>query len=138
MLSNSLIYKFYYNWWKNINKTVLLLITVLFGLGLLFSLVSTSLIASDKLNTNSYYFFIKHLLFIVVGVFFIIYFSSLNHNDLIRISKLLFLFFLFFLILVPFLGIEVRGSKRWIDLPFFFAKVSTNRTFKTFFNCNFS
>ena len=119
MLSNSLIYKFYYNWWKNINKPVLLLITVLFGLGLLFSLVSTSLIASDKLNTNSYYFFIKHLLFIVVGVFFIIYFSSLNHNDLIRISKLLFLFFLFFLILVPFLGIEVRGSKRWIDLPFF-------------------
>ena len=132
MLSNSLIYKFYYNWWKNINKTVLLLITVLFGLGLLFSLVSTSLIASDKLNTNSYYFFIKHLLFIVVGVFFIIYFSSLNHNDLIRISKLLFLFFLFFLILVPFLGIEVRGSKRWIDLPFFLPRFQPIELLKPF------
>ena len=132
MLSNSLIYKFYYNWWKNINKPVLLLITVLFGLGLLFSLVSTSLIASDKLNTNSYYFFIKHLLFIVVGVFFIIYFSSLNHNDLIRISKLLFLFFLFFLILVPFLGIEVRGSKRWIDLPFFLPRFQPIELLKPF------
>ena len=118
MLSNNLIYKSYYNWWKNINKTVLLLITILFGLGLFFSLVSTSLIASDKLNTNSYYFFAKHLLFIGIGAFFIIYFSSLNHNDLIKVSKLLFIFFLFFLILVPFFGVEVKGSKRWIDLPF--------------------
>ena len=118
MLSNNSIYKSYYNWWKNINKTVLLLITILFGLGLFFSLVSTSLIASDKLNTNSYYFFAKHLLFIGIGAFFIIYFSSLNHNDLIKVSKLLFIFFLFFLILVPFFGVEVKGSKRWIDLPF--------------------
>ena len=118
MLSNNSIYKSYYNWWKNINKIVLLLITILFGLGLFFSLVSTSLIASDKLNTNSYYFFAKHLLFIGIGAFFIIYFSSLNHNDLIKVSKLLFIFFLFFLILVPFFGVEVKGSKRWIDLPF--------------------
>jgi len=118
MLSNNSIYKSYYNWWKNINKTVLLLITILFGLGLFFSLVSTSLIASDKLNTNSYYFFAKHLLFIGIGAFFIIYFSSLNHNDLIKVSKLLFIFFLFCLILVPFFGVEVKGSKRWIDLPF--------------------
>ena len=118
MLSNNSIYKSYYNWWKNVNKTVLLLITILFGLGLFFSLVSTSLIASDKLNTNSYYFFAKHLLFIGIGAFFIIYFSSLNHNDLIKVSKLLFIFFLFFLILVPFFGVEVKGSKRWIDLPF--------------------
>lgn len=117
MRTDNLIYKSYYNWWKNINKTVLILIVILFGLGLFFSLVSTSLIASDKLNTNSYYFFIKHLLFIVIGVFFIIFFSSLKHEDLIKVSRLLFILFLFLLILVPFFGIEVKGSKRWIDLP---------------------
>ena len=118
MISNNLIYKSYYSWWKNINKSVLFLIIILFGLGLFFSLVSTSLIASDKLNTNSYYFFIKHFLFIGVGVFFIIFFSSLNYNDLIKVSKILFVLFLFFLILVPFFGVEVKGSKRWIDLFF--------------------
>ena len=118
MISNNLIYKSYYSWWKNINKSVLFLIIILFGLGLFFSLVSTSLIASDKLNTNSYYFFIKHFLFIGVGVFFIIFFSSLNYNDLTKVSKILFLLFLFFLILVPFFGVEVKGSKRWIDLFF--------------------
>mgnify|MGYP001445352863 FL=1 len=118
MLSNNSLYKLYYNWWKNINKALLILIIILFGLGLFFSLVSTSLIASDKLNTNSYYFFIKHLLFIFLGIFFIIFFSSLKHDDLIKLSKILFLFFLIFLILVPFFGTEIKGSRRWMDLPF--------------------
>ena len=118
MISNNLIYKSYYSWWKNINKSVLFLIIILFGLGLFFSLVSTSLIASDKLNTNSYYFFIKHFLFIGAGVFFIIFFSSLNYKDLAKVSIILFVLFLFFLILVPFFGVEVKGSKRWMDLFF--------------------
>ena len=118
MPSDNLIYKSYYNWWKNINKTVLILIVILFGLGLFFSLVSTSLIASDKLNTNSYYFFIKHLLFIFAGVFLIIFFSSLKQDDLMKVSKLFFILFVFFLILVPFFGVEVKGSKRWIEIPF--------------------
>ena len=109
MPSDNLIYKSYYNWWKNINKTILILIVILFGLGLFFSLVSTSLIASDKLNTNSYYFFVKHLLFIVAGVFFVIFFSSLKHDDLIKVSILFFILFLFLLILVRFFGVEIKG-----------------------------
>ena len=119
MLFNNSVYKFYYSWWKNINKSVLFLIIILFGFGLFFSLVSTSLIASNKLDTNSYYFFFKHFSYIGIGVFTIILFSSLNHNDLIKISKILFVLCLFFLILVPIVGVEVKGSKRWIDFIFF-------------------
>ena len=119
MLFNNSFYKFYYSWWKNINKSVLFLIIILFGFGLFISLVSTSLIASDKLDTNSYYFFFKHFSYIGIGVFIIILFSSLNHNDLIKISKILFVLCLFFLILVPIVGVEVKGSKRWIDFIFF-------------------
>ena len=118
MLSNNLIYKFYYSWWKNINKTVFLLIVILFGFGLFFSLVSTSLIASDKLNTNSYYFFIKHTFFIGIGIFLLIFFSSLNHNNLIKISLILFVLSFFFLFLVSFIGVEVKGSKRFLDIIF--------------------
>lgn len=115
MLNNSFIYKFYYGWWKNLDKPIFFLIILLFSLGLFFSLVSTSLIASDKLDTNSYYFFFKHLFFIVIGIFFIVFFSSLNEKNFFKISKLLFMICLFFLILVPFIGAEIKGSKRWLD-----------------------
>jgi len=118
MLSDNVIYNFYYAWWKKIDKTIFLLIIFLFGLGLFFSLVSTSLIASDKLNTNNYFFFFKHLIYICLGILILIFFSSLNKKALFTLSILLFFISLFFLFLVPIIGTEVNGSRRWLDLFF--------------------
>ena len=82
--------KLYYRWWKNIEKFILALIILLFLVGLFFSLVSTSLIASDKLNTNDYLFFFKHLIFLFIGVFFIFIFSSMDQENLFKISTVCF------------------------------------------------
>ena len=111
------IYDSYYSWWKNIDKTILILIISFFIAGLFFSLASTSLIASDRLNTNSYYFFVKHLAFILLGLFIMFIFSLIKEKYLINISIILFIFSFILLILVPFIGAEVKGSKRWLDLP---------------------
>jgi cell division protein FtsW len=118
MLNDSLIYNFYYTWWKKIDKTIFLLIIFLFGLGLFFSLVSTSLVASDKLDTNNYFFFFKHLIYICVGILILVFFSSLNKKILFTLSIFLFFISLFFLFLVPIIGTEVNGSRRWLDLFF--------------------
>ena len=118
MQSDSFLYKFYYQWWKNIDKSIFLLITLLFTIGLFFSLVSTSLIASDKLDTNSYFFFFKHLIYIFIGIFIIFIFSSIKTDQLFNYSLILFFVALISLFLVPVIGVEVKGSKRWIDLFF--------------------
>ena len=112
------IYKFYYEWWKNIDKTLFILIIFLFSLGLFFSLVSTSLIVSDKLDTNNYFFFFKHFVYITIGIIILIFFSSLSKKNLFKISFFLFFISLFFLFLVPVLGTEVKGSKRWLEIFF--------------------
>ena len=106
----------FYDWWKNIDKTIFLIISLLFSLGLFFSLVSTSIIASDKLNTNSYYFFLKHLIFVLIGIFLILFLSLLDQKILIRLSVVLFVITFISLFLVPLIGVEVKGSKRWLDI----------------------
>ena len=108
----------YFNWWRNIDKILFSLILIFFILGLFFSLVSTSLVASDRLNTNSYLFFFKHLIFISIGFTIIFFISYLDQNKLLLISKILFLICLLALILVPIFGTEVKGSKRWIEILF--------------------
>ena len=118
MSNSNLIYIFFYKWWKNIDKSIFLIIMLLFVLGLFFSLASTSLIASDKLNTNSYFFFFRHLAYIFLGILVMIFFSSLSQKNLFRISILFFFISLFLLTLVPIIGAEVKGSKRWLDLFF--------------------
>ena len=111
------IFSYYYEWWKNIDKFIFFIIFLLFLLGLFFSLVSTSIIASDKLDTNTYYFFIKHLFFIFLGTFLLISFSFIEQKKLLNMSKILFLVSFVTLALIPFIGTEVKGSMRWIDLP---------------------
>jgi cell division protein FtsW len=132
MQNNIFLYKFYYQWWKNIDKSIFLIISLLFVIGLFFSLVSTSLIASDKLDTNSYFFFFKHLVYILIGIFIIFIFSSLRTNQLFRYSYFLFFITLFALLLVPIVGVEVKGSKRWIDL-FFLLRFQPIELLKPFF-----
>ena len=132
MQNNIFFYKFYYQWWKNIDKSIFLLISLLFIIGLFFSLVSTSLIASDKLDTNSYFFFFKHLIYIFIGIFIIFIFSSLKTNQLFRYSYFLFFITLFALLLVPIVGVEIKGSKRWIDL-FFLPRFQPIELLKPFF-----
>ena len=107
-----------YDWWKNIDKILLFLILGLFLLGLFFFFFSTSLIASDKLDTKSYYFFFKHSVYIILAIVILIMFSFLNQKILTKFSLILFLIAFLSLMLVPFVGIEVKGSKRWLDLIF--------------------
>ena len=112
------IFSLYYNWWKNIDKFLFFLIILLFATGLFFSLVSTSLLVSDKLNTNDYAFFFKHLSFVVLGLFLIFIFSSVNEQKLFNLSPYIFIFSLITLFLVPIIGVEVNNAQRWIDLFF--------------------
>lgn len=118
MQNENLTFRFYYGWWKNIDKTIFLLVLFLFSLGLFFSLASTSLIASGKLETNTYFFFFKHLTYIFLGIIILIFFSSLTEKNLFRLSIFLFFVSFFFLLLVPIIGTEVNGAKRWLNLFF--------------------
>ena len=106
----------FYDCWKNIDKSIFFIVSILFTLGLFFSLVSTSIIASDKLDTNSYYFFLKHFIFVIIGIFIVLIFSLLNQTILVRLSLLLFILSFTALLLVPIIGVEVKGSKRWLDI----------------------
>ena len=116
MENKKTIFDFYYKWWKNIDKFLLFLIIFLFIIGLFFSLVSTSLLVSDKLETNDYTFFFKHLTFVILGLVIIFVLSSINEEKLIKISPTIFILSLFSLMLVPIIGVEVNNAQRWIDL----------------------
>ena len=116
-MENSLFnYISFYKWWKNLDKFILTLIISFYLIGLFFSLVSTSLIASDKLDTNSYFFFFKHLIFVLSGLTIVLFLSYIDPKNLYKFSIYIFCFSLFLLLLVPIIGIEVNGSKRWLDL----------------------
>ena len=107
------------NYWRNIDKKIFFCFLILFFLGLFFSFSSTSSLAGERLNKDYYFFFTKHLVFTFLALIIMIFISSVNTSFLKKIIVPIFLFSFIFLALVPFIGVEVKGAKRWLDLYFF-------------------
>ena len=110
---------FLIDYWRSIDKKILFCFFILFFLGLFFSFSSTSSLAGERLNKDYYFFFTKHLLFTSIALFIMILISIINTEVLIKLVVPLFALSFFLLALVPIIGIEVKGAKRWLDLYFF-------------------
>ena len=106
-------------WWRNVDKQVLFLFMFLFLLGLFFSFSSTSSVVAEKMNKQTYFFFLKHLVFVSISLFFLVLISLQDKDKLMKSLPFFFIISILFLCLVPLLGVEVKGSKRWLDFPFF-------------------
>ena len=117
MLEN--FYNNFKNYWKDIDKTIFLSFLLLFILGIFFSFASTSLLAGEKLNKDYYFFFSKHLIFAICSISLMVFISWLQLDFLKKILTSIFFISLIMLLLVLFFGVEVKGSKRWLDLNFF-------------------
>ena len=103
-------------WWRNIDKQILFLFIFLFILGLFFSFSSTSSVVADKLDKETYFFFTKHFVFVFISIFLLILISLLDNEKIIKLLTPVFVISIILLILVPVIGVEVKGSKRWLDL----------------------
>ena len=130
MLKN--IFKFEFNnYWRNIDKNILFGFFILFFLGLFFSFSSTSSLAGERLNKTYYFFFTKHLVFTLLALFIMFFISVLETSLLKKIVFPLFIIFFIMLVLVPIIGVEVKGAKRWLNLYFF--KLQPIELLKPFF-----
>ncbi len=118
MLDNS--FKFIFiNYWRSLDKKILISFLILFFLGLFFSFSSTSFLAGERLNKDYYFFFIKHLNFTFLALVLMIFLSIIKTELLIKLVTPLFIISFILLALVPIFGVEVKGAKRWLDLYFF-------------------
>ena len=107
------------SYWRTIDKKIFISFLILFFLGLFFSFSSTSTLAGERLDKDYYFFFSKHLLFTFFSLTIMILISIIETSLLKKIIIPFFIASFICLALVPIIGIEVKGAKRWLDLYFF-------------------
>ncbi len=110
---------FFINYWRNIDKKILFSFLTLFLLGLFFSFSSTSSLAGERLDKDYYFFFTKHLLFTFLALSLMFLISIIKTEFIVKFTSHLFIISLILLALVPIIGVEAKGAKRWLDLYFF-------------------
>ena len=106
-------------WWRNIDKLLFILIISLIFLGIFFAYTSTSNIASEKIYKTDYLLIAKHILFAFISFLILASLSLLDAKQIEKYCILGFIITSFLLLSVLIFGVEVKGSKRWINLIFF-------------------
>ena len=119
------------DYWRNIDKNILICFFVLFFLGSFFSFSSTSTLAGERLDKDYYFFFTKHFIFMTFAIVLMFFVSFVEIKSLKKSIFPLFLITFAILLLVPFIGYEVKGARRWLD--FYFFKIQPIELIKPFF-----
>ena len=91
----------------------------LFFLGLFFFILFNFIISWRKVKQGLLLFFSKHLIFTLLALFIMFSLSILETSFLKKLILPLFIFSFVFLALVPIIGVEVKGAKRWLDFYLF-------------------
>ncbi|APE27008.1 Cell division protein FtsW [Aurantiacibacter gangjinensis] len=105
-------------WWREIDRVLLLLVLVLMAVGTL-AVAAASPATAHRLSTADItlpdlYFFWAHIRWQMLGLMVLVATSLLPRELWRRGSILLAAGMLFLLFLVPIIGYEVNGAKRWI------------------------
>jgi len=95
--------------------------------GILFSIITLSLLGVVFVRTSTFYiggklrgeeFLYNHLARLSLGLFLLFFLLAIPVDFLEKSSPLIFIFSIIPLVAVLFVGVEIRGARRWIDLGF--------------------
>ena len=109
-------------WWREIDRVLLSLVMLLVVIGAI-AVAAASPASAHRLSTpqktlSDLYFFWLHLRWLVVGLLVMFVASILPKETTRRLAILLAAAMIVGLVLVPLVGSEVKGARRWLNLGF--------------------
>ena len=105
-------------WWREVDRVLIGLVLLLMTLGTI-AVAAASPASANRLSTASetldpLYFFYRHLAWQAVALCILFGASLLTRENARRLGILLGAAMLCLLFLVPFIGVEINGARRWI------------------------
>jgi cell division protein FtsW len=104
---------------RNIRINLFSLTIVLICIGIVMIYSATSIYAWEKYK-DSLFFLKRHLVFLVIGAFITFLVMSIDYEELKKFAKPLLIcaFVLLILVMIPGIGREVSGARRWFRFKF--------------------
>jgi len=105
---------------RNIRISIAAIVTMLISLGIVMIYSSSGVYALKYLGSTSY-FLNRHLVFLVIGSILMLLSMGIDYRDLRFVAKplLVFIIFLLVLVIVPEIGRESSGARRWFRVGVF-------------------
>lgn len=102
-------------WWWTVDRWILAALMVLIFLGVLLVMAASPAVA-DQHQWSSFHFIKKHIIFLIPTIGILIGVSLLSLEDIRRFSFVIFGLSMMALILTSFIGVDIKGACRWLDI----------------------
>jgi cell division protein FtsW len=106
------------DWWFTVDRLMFFGLLLLIGAGLVLSFAASPPVAA-KYHLEPFYFVRRHAVMLLPAVAIMFAASTLAPKQIRRASLVIFLTGIGLMILILFLGPEVKGAKRWLELGTF-------------------
>ena len=102
-------------WWYTVDRWMLFGLMLLGFIGLFFSL-AVSPAEAISINTDTYFFLTRHLIYCFISLFFLIVISILPAGKIRKLSLIIFMGSLIGIFLTLTVGINSGGASRWLPV----------------------
>jgi cell division protein FtsW len=106
-----------WSWWTTVDRYMLIAIAIVIAFSVIMVTTASPAVA-ERIGLHSFYFIKRQLVYLFLGIFIILGISFCSFDVIKKISLLGFVSFLLLMILVLFVGEEIKGARRWISLGF--------------------
>ena len=104
-------------WWWTIDRWTLAAILCLMTMGALLVFAASPSVA-ETIHLSSFYFVKRHFIYLILAFMMLVSVSLLSVSSLKRLCFLMFFGGCLALVLVPFVGSEIKGAQRWLNFGF--------------------
>jgi cell division protein FtsW len=102
------------NWWWTVDRWFLAAFLLLMGLGIVLSFAASPAVA-ERIGLDSFHFATRQIVFTLPALAVMLFVSFLDARQVRRVSLVIFLVMLVLMVAVLYLGVEVKGARRWMS-----------------------
>jgi cell division protein FtsW len=103
------------DWWFTVDRPMLFALILLMGAGLVLSLAASPPIAV-KLDFDPFHFVQRQALLLIPSIFIMLWGSLLSPKQIRRASLIIFLVGIALMIATQFVGPDIKGARRWLEI----------------------
>ncbi len=102
-------------WWWTVDKYLLFSLLALMFIGVILSLAGSPPVA-ERIGLDSFHFTERHVAFLIPTIAIMVLTSMLSPRDARRAAPIVFIIAIVLMFLTLFIGQEVKGARRWINV----------------------
>ncbi|CAI2933979.1 putative lipid II flippase FtsW [Aminobacter sp. P9b] len=102
-------------WWWTVDRWFLAAFLSLMGLGIVLSFAASPAVA-ERIGLGSFHFATRQIIFTIPALAVMIAVSFLDTRQIRRVALVMLCIMLVMMVAVLFVGVEVKGARRWLSL----------------------